>query len=207
MTENQQARFKLLLPYIIGVLVGFMLLVGFRYLYVKPHKVHYHSNFALYINGEQDKLDNPGFYEEIQSCWDEHAANPKERVHLHDNNSHVVHVHSDAVTWAHLFSNLGYGLTNTSVQTSKGVFVDGVDGNSLIFILNGKVSRTVANEVIKSEDVLLIDYGKDTAETHTSRFNAIPHDAHEFNLRNDPNTCTGGKSESPLQRLERAIYK
>ncbi len=198
---------KKYLPLVIAAFIGIFAVVGFRYIYVKPHKVHYHANFALFINGVQDKFDNPGYYEEVQGCWDEHTANPRERVHLHGPDSHVIHVHDDAVTWSNLFSNLGYGLTNTLIQTGKSTYIDGTDNKNLRFILNGKTVRSIANEIINSEDTLLIDYGNDPDSVLKARFEAIPHDADEFNQRNDPSTCTGSESETPLDRFKRALWK
>src|SRR5690606_33041163 len=131
-----------------------------RFVTYEDKRVHYHGNFALYVNGMRDEFKSSTFYEETQSCSADEIR-PKQRVHLHDQKPHVVHVHDEGSTWGHLFANLGYGLSGKSIQTDSGVFVDGQDGNQLTFILNGKEVSNVSNEVIQSEDVLLISYGKD----------------------------------------------
>ena len=187
----------------IGLITGLLLFVGLRAAFVEDHHTHYHANFALFINGQRDKFDNFGFYEEVQSCSSDDTNNPKLRAHMHDNKNNLVHVHDDNVTWGHFFANLGYGLLDDAVETNKGIFIDGKDGKKLTFILNGQEVDTIANRVIQSEDTLLIDYGEQAqAKDH---FGQIEHSSHEANVKPDPASCSGSKSLSFSDRLKRAI--
>jgi hypothetical protein len=75
----------------------------------------------------------------------------------------------------------------------------------LTFILNGQPVPHIANRIIKSEDVLLINYGKDDNQTLQSRYAAIPKTAHHYNVTKDPAACQGGEELTPLNRLKQAV--
>lgn len=196
---------KLTLAVTIGFLVGALWLVAIRFLTYKNDAVHYHANFALYINGQRDPFDSFTFYEEVQSCGSDEVNNPRTRTHLHDNINSVAHVHDAASTWGHLFANLSYTLGDDVLKTDDGVFVDGEEDNKLQFILNGKEVDGVANRTIRSEDALLINYGRDDQKTLDERYNQITKDANEYNKRNDPSSCTGTKPTSFGKRLKESI--
>ena len=187
-----------------GFVLGTFWFVAARFIAFEDTRIHYHGNFALYINGEKDKLESSTFYEETQSCSADEIG-PKQRVHLHDQKAEVVHVHDEGVTWGHLFANLGYGLNNKSFQTDAGVFIDGQDGNKLTFMLNGQKVEGVANEIIRSEDVLLISYGKDDQATLQTRYDQIEKNAGEYNQTSDPSACSGSKPITFTEKLKHAI--
>lgn len=192
-----------------GLLVGFILgivsLAALRFITFKSDAVHYHANFALYINGQHDEFKNFSFYEEVQACNTNDKDNVKARVHMHDENNHLIHVHANGVTWSQFFTNLDYALGDNLIKTDKGVYVDGQDGNKLTFMLNGKETGTIADTVIKSEDVLLINYGKDDQSTLQKRYDDIPRDAHQANMEHDPATCSGSHDLTFVQRLKHAV--
>ncbi len=195
---------RLITALLAGFMVGTLWLVLVRFVTFEDKRTHYHANFAMYINGQRDPFESSTFYEETQSCSADEVG-PRSRVHLHDQKSSVVHVHDEGATWGHLFANLGYSLGNKSLQTDKGVFVDGTDENELTFVLNGKKLDGVANEVIRSEDVLLINYGRDDQNTLGNRLNEIAKDAKDYNQKSDPSSCSGSKPVTFTQRLKHAI--
>jgi hypothetical protein len=188
-----------------AVLFGFVLSTAIRFALIKDDSIHYHANFALYINGKRDELKSFTFYEEVAACDASAADNPKVRVHLHDNNGQLVHVHGGGVTWGHLFQNLGYTLSNDLVGTDSGVYITGDDGNKLSFVLNGESTNVIANELIESEDVLLINYGKDDQSTLQSRYDSIPRDAGKANTTRDPAACAGAHEFNTWERLKQAL--
>lgn len=196
---------KTIIGFIAGLVLGVGLIVGLRYFNYKDPHVHYHANFALYINGQLDKFDNFTFYEEIQSCADEESDNPRTRVHLHNDEAQSIHIHDTAATWGHLFANLGYVLSDQVIKTDEGVFVDS-DPDQLTFILNGKEVSSIANVVIGSEDVLLINYGTDDSATLSRRFDGITRDAATKNQQDDPATCSGSKPDSAGQKLKKSLW-
>jgi hypothetical protein len=196
---------KISLALVIGFLLGLVWLVALRFFTYESTDVHYHANFALYVNGVQDQFDNFTFYEEVQSCGSDELDNPKTRVHLHDNIGYVTHVHDNGATWGHLFANLGYTLGDSLVKNDEGVYIDDQAGNQLTFWLNGEEVSSAANRTIGSEDVLLISYGQEDEATMRQRYDAIVKDAAEYNTKNDPSACAGTKPVTFWQRLKLAI--
>lgn len=195
---------KLLLLVLFAFLLGAFTAFCVRFVLVQKHDTHYHANFALFVNGERDEFKSFTYYEEIAACSSEQLNDPHTRVHMHDSINHVVHVHDQAATWGALFANLGYTLDNSVLVTNDGIFVDGQDGK-LQFYLNDKLVTSISNEVINSEDVLLIDYGSGDEATIKTHYNEIIQDAHDYNERADPSACTGGLSESFGNRVKRTL--
>lgn len=191
--------------WILLILIGALLMVAIRYATIKDTSVHYHANFGLYVNGQQDQLQGPGYYEEVTACNVHDHEDVASRTHMHENVNHVIHVHDHSVTWADFFANLGYTLGDTVLVTEKGTYVNGQDGNKLSFTLNGQPVTSIANKVIKSEDVLLINYGNDDTKTLQQRYDAIPKDAHKYNVTKDPAACQGGEDLTPFNRLKQAL--
>lgn len=191
---------KKLIP---GAVVILLLLVVIRFFAVQVKSTHYHTNFALYVNGVQDKFDNFTFYEEVATCDARETMNPKGRAHMHDRKNHVVHVHADGVTWGHFFANLGYGLSDKAVTTDAGVFA--ADGKKLTFMLNGQMVDHVANKIIGDTDILLISYGEEDQAEMQKRFDAIPKDAKQLNETVDPASCAGAEKLTFPTRLKRAV--
>lgn len=189
----------------VGFVIGVVWLIGIRFALVEKDDVHYHANFAVYIHDQKQQFDSFAFYEEVQSCGADAAFNPKNRAHMHDEVNHVVHVHDQAVTWGHFLANLGFSLGDDFIQTGDGLFIED-DENKLIFWLNGKEVATIANQVIRSEDVLLIHYSNDNnEEVLQERYDSIVKDAAVYNTRQDPSACTGGKPMTFGERLKAAI--
>jgi hypothetical protein len=196
---------RLTLALLAGFLLGTFWLVAVRFATYKSDNVHYHANFALYINGQREEFKSFTFYEEVASCGSDEKNNPKTRVHMHDNVNHVVHVHENGVAWGHFFANLDYTLGDNLVKTDGGTYQDGQDGNELTFILNGQEVGGIANRHISSEDTLLINYGKDSSDTMRQRYDGITKDASKFNTQNDPSSCSGSKELTFTERLKEAI--
>jgi hypothetical protein len=191
-----------------GVLVGFLAgviwLVGIRFALYEKEEVHYHANYAVYINGEKEDFNSFAYYEEVQSCGADAAFNPRNRTHMHDEVNHIVHIHDNGATWGHFFANLGFTLGDNVLSTGKDLYTNYQD-SKLRFLLNDQEVSTIANQTIRSEDVLLINYGDDSDETLQERYDQITKDAAEYNLRDDPSACSGGKPITFGERLRHAI--
>jgi hypothetical protein len=196
---------KVMLIVAAALLAGAVLTTAIRFALYKDDKVHYHANFALYVNGTRDMFAGPGFYEEVATCDSHEVDNPKVRVHMHDENPGLVHVHAHGVTWGQLFDNLGYSVSSQAITTTKGVFVDGQDANKLTYEINGQSVSNVANLIIKSEDKLLINYGQDDATTIAKHYSGVPSDAHKANTEQDPAACSGSKPVTFTERLKIAV--
>ena len=185
-------------------LLGAFAFFALRFVTYRSDDVHYHANFALYVNGQKDEFKSFAFYEEVASCNAHDKDDVKGRVHLHDQNAGLVHIHADGVTWGQFFANLGYTLGNEVLATGSGTFVDGQDGKTLSFTLNGKAVRTIQDRVIKSTDRLLINYGNEEAAVLEERFRAVAQDADKANKTSDPSACSGQEEPALLQRLKGA---
>jgi hypothetical protein len=190
----------------ISFVVGALVIVGIRFFNVKAEEaVHYHANFALYINGLRDEFKSPLYYEEVEKCDIHDKDDVHGRAHMHGMNNHVVHVHAHAVSWGAFFANLDYALSDQSVSTNKETFVDGQNGNKLTFILNGKEVDNIANKVIGNEDVLLVNYGNENQTDIMKRYKSIPHDAHQANISKDPGACGAAATIPFTTRLKEAM--
>jgi hypothetical protein len=202
--QARQSRFKKAIPiFVAGLLVGVLALGAVRFVRIKDMHTHYHANFALFVNGQRDEFKLPTYYEEVQACGAD-DANPRNRVHMHNQESYDVHVHDKGATWGHFFANLGYTLGDSIVATSGKVYADGQDGNKLQFILNGKPEINIANKVIGNEDVLLVAYGTEDSAALQKEYKTIPHDAHHHNQTADPAACSGSKGLTWRDRLKAA---
>ncbi len=184
--------------------VGFLLLFAVHFFRASSDAVHYHANFAVYINGERDEFDNFTFYEEVQACEPTDGIRPESRVHMHDFVNHVVHVHTDGATWGHFFDNLGYTLGNNVLATTSEIYVPD-EQNELVFILNGERTRDIANVVINNEDVLLINYGDEADEIIMDRYESVPADADVYNHKDDPSACAGEHELTVADRFLQAL--
>ena len=167
--------------------------------------VHYHADFQIYIQGQAQVLEDTSFYEEISICGDAYDNNPLSRVHLHDRIAHVIHVHDKAVTYGNFIDNIGFSLSGRVLEIRTETYVDGQNGN-LRFILNGEFVRHVDRQVITSEDVLLIDFSKDSDEILLQRYQAIPPGALEANTKQDPQSCSGNDEIPSLWRRLKGAF-
>ncbi len=199
---------KLSIPIVIAVLAGFIIgliwTVALRAVLIKNTAPHYHANFGVFVDGQRLKFEGPTFYEEVAACSTD-GVDPKHRAHMHEQVNSVVHVHDDVVTWADFFANLRYSLGDRVLQLDDVVLVDGVDGKSLSFILNGQPVEKIANRVIGNEDILLVSYGIEDAQATQAQYSQIPKTADEYNHGTDPSSCQGSEEFSLLERLKRAV--
>jgi len=192
---------KSILKYVLaGMAIGLLWFVVIRALFFYPEHVHYHANFAVFINGEREQFESPIYYEDTLACSQDETDNPRGRVHLHQPNNDVVHVHDHAATWGNFFENIGWALGNSFIKTDTELFQDRMDGE-LVFILNGERTRQVADRVIGNEDRLLISFGDASDTELETQFAAIADDAGQFNTKPDPASCSGPTNPSILERL------
>lgn len=207
---------------LIAVLVGVVLLGVTRLLFAPLNRVtHHHANWTIMVDGTEIDLSADRFMEEIAACTgSDTGIAPTQRIHMHENDAEVVHVHHAGATWGHLMANLGLGLGPDylflDAQLVEGIegagdgrFVDVPgDDRRLVFVLNGFVVPSVFNRVVESEDRLLITWTDQPVDRLVeSEFPAVASNAAEFNQRMDPASCSGGHGELPLlTRLRLAFW-
>lgn len=136
---------------IISVCVVFF--VGYKTIQIPAIPVHYHANFAVFIDGKQADFTSPSLMH-IKPCTnDEHeSSDPKENVHLHDQVGNVVHVHANGISWQIFFSTIKFNLPEKANEKIMSVYSAGK-----------QVSQGYLDEEIKPQDQLLIHIASKSA--------------------------------------------
>ncbi len=186
MFRNHLPSLTLLL---IGFVVGVLWFGALRLLLHKSDETHYHSNFAVYVDGERQEFQSFTYYEEVAACTTAFADNPKGRAHMHAQVNDVIHVHDKAVTYGDFFTNLDWTLGPTFVRTDKGLLVNDTE-KAWVFILNGERVSRVDNRVVGDQDKLLISYGNADVD-FMGQYNKIENKAAAVDAQTDPATCSG----------------
>src|SRR2546423_588639 len=102
------------------LVLGAAIIVGIRFATYKVDAVHYHANFALYVNGKKEEFKGKQYYTDVEACTPNTTMVPSERAHMHDNVNNVVHVEDHAVTWGQFFANLGWAMGPTFIASTDG---------------------------------------------------------------------------------------
>lgn len=180
--------------FVAGILVGALIILGVRFVTYKPEKVHYHANFVVYINGQQEKFQGMRYYEETEAmkCSLEEIESPLERAHMHDNVYDVVHVEDHLVTWGNFFQNLGWGVGSNYLKSADEVYIPSTD-KKLTFILNGKQVDDPSNFIIGDQDKLLVSYGSLEDEQVSQLYAGIKNNAESYDQKQDPPSCSGSR--------------
>lgn len=182
-----------------GVILGALIILGIRFATYQPEEeVHYHANFAMYLNGQREEFKNPVYYVDIEeACTVKRQMTPHERAHLHDNVNDVVHVEDQAVTWGQFFQNLGWVVDLKVIRTPDKVLLTDSQ-NKVTFMLNGKQTDNVLGQVIKDQDRLVVDYGNTSPQDLLREYDTVPATAHKYNISPDPASC-GGHQETTMR--------
>ncbi len=184
-----------------SLIVGAAAILGIRYVNYKPDTVHYHANFAMYVNGKREQFKGMQYYEEtaMKACTIEKVDDPAERAHMHDNVNNVVHVEDHLVTWGNFFQNLEFGIGDDYLKTADGIYAPS-DQSKLTFILNGKKVESIAGVIINDQDKLLVSYG--ASDDAQKQYDGIQNDARKYDLEQDPAGCSGSHGVDASERLK-----
>ncbi len=208
MAETRNGGGAVILYLLTGMVGGVVLVGGVRYLAQEPvHGVHYHANWAVFVEGKRLDLTGARYMEDVFQCMvDPSHQTPEGRVHMHEGNQDVVHVHDAGVTWGHLTANLGFGIGDDYLYTDSGRFESGA-GKSLKFVRNEAPVPTIRNLLIGDGDRLVISYGLESIEeVVATQYPIVGADAHHYNQMPDPASCAGAVEESTGDRLRRAFW-
>jgi hypothetical protein len=189
----------------IGLLVGVLAVLLIRFFTYQPEQVHYHANFAVYVNGQREEFKGAQYYQEVAACTAEHGfTNPQQRAHMHDNINDVVHVHDHAVTWGQFFNNIGWAVSSDIIETDSGTKYIADGANKVHVLVNGQDYTditSVANMIIKDRSKLLVSYGDiSDAELQTEN-NSIASTAKKYDEGKDPASCAGSEHITASDRL------
>lgn len=179
---------------VVCLLLGAAVVLGIRFFTYKPETVHYHANFAVYLNGQQELFKDARYYTEVETCDASNTMTPTGRVHMHDKVNNVIHVEDHAVTWGQFFQNLGWSLGPNYIVTRDGVMYEENGANKLNLILNGQNYTDfggLQNTVINDQDKLLISFGNEDQATLQKQYAAIPSTAKKYDVTPDPASCSG----------------
>lgn len=169
---------------------------------------HYHANVAIYIHWQRLDLSDDKYMEDISSCKKESDITPEDRVHFHENNMDVVHIHHQWVTWGHLMANIWLNFWKDFFADDKGNLYRNDDMNQVMYVLNGKRVLNPFNSHIQSEDRLLINYGnqsKDYIIWHLST--KVWDNAKEFNGKYDPGSCWNDTHNGVVKNVVQSLLK
>lgn len=197
---------KVAIASVVGLLIGVFLILGIRFVNYKPEVVHYHANFAVYVNGAKEQFKSPKYYEEteVTACTLEPIDSPKERAHMHGNVNDVVHVEDHLVTWGHFMQNLGWGLGDDYIKTADSIYSVN-EQDKLVFILNGKPVENIADQIIQDKDQLLVSYGSSSDSQIQEQYKSVPATAAKYNTAKDPAGC-GAASEVKMSDRIRNLF-
>jgi hypothetical protein len=192
-----------------GALLGILGLLIFRLVFAPPEPpLHYHANFAIYVHGERLDLSGDRFMVDVAVCaGDVRNPPPQARVHLHNNDPDVVHVHHGGATWGHLLANLRIVLGDRILTTpEEDEILQTGEGGTLKFIINGRPDNSVYNLGIRGGDRLLISFGPESEqEVISTQFPLVASNAPQFDHLPDPAGCGGPEHRTFRERLRHAI--
>jgi hypothetical protein len=185
----------------LGLVAGALIIMAIRFATYKPESVHYHANFAVYINGQREQFKEPFYYQESSAACSTspEAMTPPVRAHMHDNVNDVVHIHDHAVTWGQFFQNNGWVVNPRFINTPKQLYLAD-DTNKVFFYLNGKTQANIANQVIGDRDKLLVDFG--SGDELQKEYNTIASSAIKYDTNKDPASCSGSQPIKASDRLK-----
>lgn len=189
---------------IVCLILGAAVILGIRFITYKSDAVHYHANFALYINGQHEMFQGAQYYTETVMCTANIAMTPMGRAHMHDNVNNIIHVEDHAVTWGQFFANIGWTMGPNFMQAPDGTLYVENGKLKLNVILNGQDYTdlgNMANMVIKDQDKLLVSYGSESNSMLMQQYKAVPNSARHFDVTKDPSTCSGHGASMMHERL------
>lgn len=188
-----------------GVVLGALVILGIRFAAYKPEQVHYHANFAVYINGQREQFKEPQYYQEVAICNSATGITlPQQRAHMHDNINDAIHIHDHAVTWGQFFENLGWYIGPDFIQKDNGNrYV--AEGDSKLHVIIDDQDYTdlqaITNVVIKDRDRLLVSFGDIDQKTLAQEYKAVPNTAKKYDESQDPASCAGSEKVTFKDRL------
>ena len=193
---------------LVGAVVGIGILGAIRYSRpVEETHVHYHANWAVFVDGQRLDLSGNEYMEDVFQCMaDPSSQTPETRIHMHENNQDVVHVHDSGTTWDHLLANLGFGIGHDYFDSGK-MRLQNDGTRTLKFVLNGRLVTSVRNVPVRSEDRLLISFGPEAAaDLVGTQFEQVATNAGEFNTMPDPASCSGATEPTTAERVRDAFW-
>jgi hypothetical protein len=146
-----------------------------------PDPNHNHADFAVWVNGKELDFSADQYMSGSSTDASTHPeSGPRQYLHLHDGNGHVIHRHKPGMTLGNFFSSIGFNMTDTCLTLDDTQF-KALDAGWVkdfartkklcndgkfhwTFVVNGKEVPMEAGYVFADEDAILLSYSaSDTA--------------------------------------------
>lgn len=189
------------------LLICFSYIIGYVYAGLQYAAPHFHANFAVFLNGERIDFSLDTYSQDLAGCKIGEKMYAVDRVHLHENNPDTIHVHHDGVTWGDFFANNNMLFNNRTFILDDGSIYSNNEKDTLRFILNGEEVQNPFNNLINSEDQLLISYWEESAdELVLWKFWEVSKNAGEYNMKYDPGSCSGTHENSKIALIRDLLH-
>ena len=167
---------KTIVPLVSGIVLATILFVGLNYLYPQstwvpgqpemiqedPHAYHVHSDFAVFIDGQKFNFAQEKYMTSTDVCHSDFHA---KKLHLHDMNPDVVHVHEAGHDWEDFFTSLGFVFTDTQLKTDEGNVYQNAGQKKWKFFVNGVEVPSIQDYQFQDLDQVLFTYGASDEKT------------------------------------------
>jgi len=185
---------------ILGLIVAAAVIIGNLQLEKEPEigvvgDLHYHADFALYLNGEPYNLSQEGYMSTENKSLSNFA-------HFHDLNGDIIHKHASGITLGFFLETLGMKLNETCLLLDDGTSYCNEGSKELKMYVDGKHDDQFAEYDIQDEDRILLSYGDETEDELQKQINSVTEDACIYSLtcpeRGQPPeeaTCVGETCE------------
>ncbi len=137
--------------------------------------VHYHADFALYIDSERFDFAQ----EKYMSTENKSLSN---FVHLHDLKGNIIHKHAEGVTLGLFFETLDMNLNDTCLVLDDGTSYCNEENKEWKMYVNGKHNDQFAGYDIRDEDKILLSYGDEVEEELKAQIDSVSDEACIYSL-------------------------
>jgi hypothetical protein len=190
-----------------GFVVGILTPLTIRFASYRPAQVHYHANFAVYLQGQPQKFTNRAYFLD-GGCGMSNMMTPESRAHLTPGIDNVVHVKDGAVTWGQFFNNLGWYIGDDFVKTADGQLL-APNGDATLHIIINEQDYTglggITNAVIKDRDRLLLSYGNSSRTDLAKQYAAVPSTAKTYDGMKNASACGHATKVTLQDRLRHLL--
>lgn len=138
-------------------------------------EVHYHTDFALYINGRQYNFTQ----EKYMSTENKTLSN---FAHLHDLNGNIIHKHASGITLGFFLETLDMKLNDTCFILDDGASYCNEGNKKLTLYVNGKRDDQFAGYDFRDGDKILLSYGEESEEEIRAQIQSVTEEACIYSL-------------------------
>lgn len=139
-------------------------------------EVHYHADFALYINGQRFDF----VQEKYMSTENKTLSN---FAHLHDLNGNIIHKHASGITLEFFLETVDMKLNDTCFILDDGASYCNERNKKLKMYVDGKRNDKFADYDLQDEDRILVSYGDESEEEIQAQIQSVTEEACIYSLK------------------------